>query len=365
MSAPGGDALALAHYLREAVAAGLVREALHLRLSGLDAGLRRGHHRRLVREALEPLLRPTRGRVFELPNGDIIAVAPPEGRHLRGAEEELGILFAAEELRPFARRRLPEEAAALLAAVEESLSPGTPAPAAEAERPPLSAGDLPAMERSLGQASLARFLVRRPVCRLAPEGGGPDTAWEEWELRWTELCAALLPGVDPALSPALSRRLRRLAERRLLAELGRPGDARRLGQEGFRLALETLAEPEFLRFDAALGPQGRGRMVLTLDAADALHDPAGFAFARDFCRLRGWRLALDLPPALLPALPPGGLGVDWLRLGWSPALPALAGALPADRGTVVLGGVDRAAAIGWGWEAGIRLFEGRLLRPGG
>ena len=374
--AAGGDALALAHFVRDAVAAGLVRDVLHLRLAGMAGGLRQGHHQRLVREALEPLLRPTRARVFELPNGDIVAVAPTEGRHLRSAEEQLAILFAAEERLPFFRRRLPEEAAALLAAVEDSLVPG-PAPAESpgmahlGTAPPpeaqaLTAAELAAMERGLGHASLARFLVRRPVCRLAPGDAGPEVAWEEWELGWPELCGALLPGADPSLAPALFRRLRRLVDRRLLTELGRPAEARRLGRAGLRLALESIAEAEFLRLDTALGPEGRGRMTLGLSAEDALADPAGFGFARDFCRGRGWRVAIDLDAAeLLAALPAAALAVDLIRLRWSPALPGLAAALPEDRSRLVLGGADRAAAIGWGWEAGITLFEGRLLRPRG
>ena len=374
---PAADALALAHFVRDAVAAGLVRDVLHLRLGGMAAGLRHGHYQRLVREALEPLLRPTRARVLELPNGDILAVAPPEGRHLRTAEEQLAILFAAEERLPFIRRRLPEEAAALLAAVEESLAPGSvpeeapaPAPAPGAEPPaealPLSAADLAAMERGLGNASLARFLVRRPVCRLAPGDAGPEVAWEEWQLGWPDLCGALLPGADPALSPALFRRLRRLVDRRLLTELGRPEEARRLGRAGLRLTLDTIAAPEFLRLDAALGQEGRGRMTLGLSAEDALADPEGFHFARDFCRARGWRVALDIAsPGLLPALPAAALATDLIRLRWSPALPGMVDALPADRGSLVLVAADRAAAIGWGWEAGITLFEGRLLRPRG
>ncbi|WP_043360250.1 hypothetical protein [Belnapia sp. F-4-1] len=365
----GADALALAHFLREAVAAGTVREVLHLRLGTLAEELRRTHHQRLVRDALAPLMRPTRARVFELPNGDIVAIAPPEGRHLGEVQAALGILFAAEGQLPFARRRLPEEAAALLAAVEESLTPSQAAPrwpVPEEDRLPISAADLAALERGLGHASLARFLVRRPVCRLAPGEAGPETEWEDWSLHWAELCATLLPGADPALAPALFRRLRRLADRRLLNELARPEDARRLGQAGLSLAPETVAEPEFLRLDAALGPERRGRMTVSFAAGDALADLAGFAFARDFCRLRGWRVALDLAaPVLLPALPLAGLQVDLLRLRWSAALPGFAAALPADRGRVMLAGADRAAAIGWGWEAGITLFEGRLLRPRG
>jgi hypothetical protein len=104
--------------------------------------------------------------------------------------------------------------------------------------------------------------------------------------------------------------------------------------------------------------------VLALPAEDALAAPGDFAFARDFARARGYRLALDLPgPELLAACPPDRMGVDLLRLPWSPGLAAQAPALPPGR--VVLTGAHRAAAIGWGWEAGVTLFEGRLLRPHG
>ena len=39
--------------------------------------------------------------------------------------------------------------------------------------------------------------------------------------------------------------------------------------------------------------------------------------------------------------------------------------LPAAREGMVLRAADTAAAVGWGWEQGIALFEGRLLRPRG
>jgi hypothetical protein len=63
-------------------------------------------------------------------------------------------------------------------------------------------------------------------------------------------------------------------------------------------------------------------------------------------------------------VPPDRLGVALVRLPWSPALaaPGAAPLPPLPPGRVVLTGVDRAAALGWGWEAGITLFEGRLLR---
>ncbi len=76
---------------------------------------------------------------------------------------------------------------------------------------------------------------------------------------------------------------------------------------------------------------------------------------------------MDADAAVLPLLlPPHQLGVDLLHLRWSPGLPAEAAtALPTQGGGLVLAGADTAAAIGWGWERGIALFEGRPLRPRG
>ncbi|NOG70147.1 hypothetical protein [Roseicella sp. DB1501] len=365
------DALALAQLVREAVAAEVPRQALHLRLSRLAPTLRRGHHHRLLREALEPALRPLRSRLFELPNGDLVAIAPPGGRHLRDAEAVLAVVLGEDMLADsglHALLDLPRDAAALLAAVEAALGPPPAAPLPALPPADFTPGDLASLEQVLHAASLARFLRPRPVCRLDRGAEAPEPAWEEWRLAWPELRAVIAPEADPAAAPWLARRLRRLLDRRLLAELMRPGErpgGAGPGPLGLCLAARTLGEAEFLRLDARLDPALRAATVLALPAEDALADAEGFAFARDFARARGYRLALDLPdpalvPALRPALSPEG-GVELLRLAWSPALAALAPALP--HGRVVLTGADQAAAIGWGWEAGVTLFEGRLLQP--
>ena len=131
------------------------------------------------------------------------------------------------------------------------------------------------------------------------------------------------------------RRLRRLLDRRLLAELAPAGGgaaarpARPLPGGG-----EPWGRPEFLRLDALLDAATRAATVLALPAEDALADPEGFAFARDFARARGYRLALDLPgPGLLAALPAG-------PAGGGPA----AAALVAGPGRA---GAGAAAGAGW------------------
>jgi hypothetical protein len=92
--------------------------------------------------------------------------------------------------------------------------------------------------------------------------------------------------------------------------------------------------------------------------------------ARNFLQARGYPLILEasgpLAAAVLPSL---RAGFSYLRLMWSDNFPSNGSgadallrdklANPAEH--VVLAGADTPAAIAWGWEAGIRMFQGRLI----
>jgi hypothetical protein len=369
--ATGGRAAAeLAALVRESVAAGVGREVLHLRLASLAPEMRRPHHRRLLRDALEPALAATRTRIFDLPNGDVVAVAPPPAHAFAAAEDAL--LRALDGAAAAVRRlRLPDAAAQLLTAAAESLGlePGAPPPAGlpAPPSPPLGSAELAAAERALAAADLEPVTVVQAVCRLDPEGGPPELAWEDRRIAWPALAASVLPGRDLAAAPGLMRRLARAAEVRMLAELARPAAQMGWKPVGLPLSPATLDSPAFARFAEALPAGRRGEVTIGLRPADLLADPATPARLGKALRGRGFRLALDdAAPGLIALLPPERLGLDLVRLRWAAGLPARVPAavrhlLEAAGDRVVLAGVDRPAAIAWGWEAGIRLFQGPLV----
>ncbi|MBW8269215.1 hypothetical protein [Caldovatus aquaticus] len=380
-------AVELVALVRDAVAAGAERQVLLLRLPALLRGGGRGaRHAGLLREALAPLRQHPRLRVFDLPNGDVAAVGGPRAPQLEAAHGALRAMLEdgpGPDGRPPAAvrlHRLPEEAAAVLAAIEDALGltaaaspPGHAAGAAQAPRAPLDGAGLAAAERALAMADLTPFLRRQAVCRLSGEdGAAPEPLWEERRVPLAEIGAVLLPRSDLAAAPHLARRLRRALDRRLLAELARPEELRDLHPLLLPLALESATSAEFLRFDALLPSRLRagGGLAVALSAEDVLRDPAGYAFARDVLRLRGHRVVLDLSsPALAPLLPMARVRFDLLRLDAQAvqaeaepgAMARLRAALPAEPGRVVLSEVERPAAIAWGWEMGITLFQGRLV----
>jgi hypothetical protein len=364
-------AVELAALVRETVAADATREVLHLRFAILDPTLRRPHHRRLLRDALVAALDAARARIFDLPNGDIVAIARPPAALLDGAEAALRGALDPAATAAVRRLRLPEEAAQLLTTAAESLGlepgdvpPGAlPAPAA----PPVGSAGLAAAEAALAAADLEAVTIAQTVCRLDPDAGTPEPLWEDRRIAWPALAALVLPGRDLDAAPGLARRLARAAEARLLAELARPAAQLEWRPVGLPLAPATLEGPAFARFAAALPAGRRGEITVALRPGDLLADPGVPARLLPILRQRGFRVALDdASPALFALLPPARLGVDLIRLRWSPQLPgavpdALAALLAAAADRVVLAGVDRPAAIAWGWEAGLRLFQGPLV----
>ena len=366
------DALAVATLARESAASGMERRVLLLRLSALPDELRREHHLRLLREALHPLLRPTRARLFELPSGDMVAAAPPPGEHLDLVAATMRRLLS-DDTAVTEELRLPEQAAALLDLVAGALGLSAapmelPAPATRG-RPPTAAEVLGA-EAALARADLEVHLRSQTVCTVAQGADGPEPLWQDHNLALGPLAEALLPGCDLSATPWLHRRLRSRAERRLLALWSRPEEVRGFNARGLSLLPASVLEDEFQRFDRLLPARARAQLTICFALADILADPGGFGLALRLLALRGYATALDgLGAAELPLLLPGLFGLDGLRLrfsrGWleldAAAKAHLERCLPAERARVVLAGVEAPAAIGWGWERGITRFQGRMM----
>ncbi|CAH0254835.1 hypothetical protein [Roseomonas sp. CECT 9278] len=374
LGAPPGaaGAVSLAALVRETVAAGVERRVLVFRPSRLSAQHRRPAQLALLREGWEGLRRTSRTRVFDLPRAGLAAVEGLPGHHLAAAHQAIAGMLDPQEAGAVELLRLPDQAAAVLSAVEEALGLDAAMRAAPAPLPgraPEGAA-IGQAERALLSADVTAFLRRRRVCRLVPGGGAPDPVWEDRRVALEDVCAALLPGCDLARTPWLARRFRRSIDARLLAGLCHAEELRGLGPLSLTLGVDAVTSPEFLRLDAMWPAALRGALTVAIGAEEAAADPAGFAFAREVLLLRGHRPMLDAPVAgALLALPPARAGTRLVRLRWSEGLPALGtpgaealrAALPPDAEAVVLAGVDRPAAIAWGWEMGITLFQGRLI----
>ena len=370
---PGLDALAA--LVRDCMASGVARRALLLRTDLLPPLLSRPHHMRLARAALDPLASADRARLHDLAAGRVAISwrgdAPTLLRRSLDALEHLlqDAPLDAPGLPELVRLfDLPQDGAALLLAANAPTRRDRPIVALASAIPPpplplqpLDPVALLALEDRLASADLARFVRRRPVHRLG--NGTFQQAWDARTLSLPELMEAVSPGHDALADPWLHRRLTRLLDRRMLALLSNPAELHGGGPFSLDLNVSSIVGPDFVRFDAALPGALRNRFVLNLRADDIIQDPAGFAFARNFARARGYRVLLqDVPAALLPALHLPALDLDYVQLRWSPALAALdLAATPRGAARWVLGRADTAAALDWGWAQGVGLFQGAAV----
>lgn len=361
---PGYEAQQLVALIQECVASGIARHACIVHLSRLSVDRAPPHHLRLARAALEPLTQADRARLFTLPNQDLVVVWRGTAETaLDASRDAVGHLFADKGNSAVAsiweELDLPGRAERLLAVAEQRdniLSISSPISSA----PPLDPATLALLESGLAYADVARFVRRRQICALQPDGAF-RFQWETRKLAVDELVDSLIPGHAAKADPWLFRRLTRTLDRRMLALLAAPGELAGAKPFAINLNVSSILAPAFLRFDTALPMGLRGHVTLGLQATDVLSDPAAFLFARDFASSRSYRLLLHGVTAdLLPMFPLDRIGLDFLQLRWSDRVAAIGGQAIKDADRIILSHADTHQAITWGRLHGINFFQGRL-----
>lgn len=369
------SAVALSIAVRDAVALGEERLVLMLRFSALPRARRLGTQAELLRASWEPLNSTARVRSFKLPGGDLVAIGLPNAA--ADLEYHQKVLFSMLEEEEASRAvqilRLPTQAAAVLAKVHESLGFTTALGAIGLQRDDAQEADgaaIAAVERSLAGVDISIFTRRQRVMLLEPGGANTRLMWEERRVNVAEICERLMERPDLILPKAYAERLLGAVDARQISSLARPQELRDMRATAIPLRIESIFSAAFLRLDAIIPQSQRQKLLLAFNAGDILAAPRQFFLARNFLKARGYPLILEASgPLAAAALPCRRAGFTYLRLMWSEDFPTRESgaeallrdklANPAEH--VVLAGADTPAAIAWGWEAGIRLFQGRLI----
>jgi hypothetical protein len=369
------SAVALSIAVRDAVALGEERLVLMLRFSTLPRARRLGTQAELLRASWEPLNSTARVRSFKLPGGDLVAIGLPNA--VADLEYHQKVLFSMLEEEEASRAvqmlRLPAQAAAVLAKVHESLGFTTALGAIGLQRDEAQEADgaaIAAVERSLAGVDISTFTRRQRVMSLEPGGANTRLMWEDRRVNLAEICERLMERPDLSLPRAYAERLLSAVDARQISSLSRPQELRDMRPTAIPVRIESIFSAAFLRLDTIIPQSQRQKLLLAFNASDVLAAPQQFFLARNFLQARGYPLILEASGPLAAAvLPCRRAGFTYLRLMWSDEFPTRESgaeallrdklANPAEH--VVLAGADTPAAIAWGWEAGIRLFQGRLI----
>ena len=371
---------------------------VHLHLSRLRAPNRRDFQIRIAANEFEPLLRSTRGDLFQLGNGDLVYFWQGEGMaEVDKVLLKLRYLFSDDPLVSGAEGNLDETEQDETPAgdqpsfctwhdlevgyddfreqIERLLHDQTGRRAAGqgAASKPLDPAMLARVEQTLANADVSSLLRRQPICALLP-GHPPRPIFHETHLAIGEMAKRLVPGVDLTADPWLFQRLAETLDRRLLHCLIQQGRSE-CGAFSVNLRLATLLSPDFLKFDEQFrrpDRDERSEMVIELQLVDIYAELGAYLFMRDFVRERGYRICVDgLHYLHMPLINRKRLGADLVKLIWNPdllgetseqRLAELRTAIKAagiDR--IILCRCDSAQAISWGQAQGIRMFQGHYL----
>lgn len=368
------------------------RVAVHIHLSRLRAWNRRDQHLRVATSSFADMVRSLDGQGFVLRNADIVFIGYARDidqlndlvDRLRGmfnddqnnwmpevADQDtfcswIGLAQKYDEFHAWAKQTAEAER------VRQRRVANARAGAAGPARRPIDPVQLGRIEAYLSQADLSGLIRRQPVCIVAPDQP-PKQVLREIYISVVDLAAAVTPDVDLGGNRWLFRHLTRVLDQRMLSLLARNDDKELAAAFTINLNVETISTPQFLAFDKTIGSQARGTIVIEFDLIDAIGDMAGYLFAREVVRDRGYRVCLDgIDHLNFPMVDRERLGADFIKLSWKPEFADLAGNAPqlgelranvqrAGAARVILTRCSDAAAIPFGQGLGISLFQGRHI----
>ncbi len=369
------------------------RRAAVVRLSALLPQHRRDHHVRIAANTFEALVKQFRGQIFTLSNGDLVFIFKEEAlEETEAAIVKLRFLFSDDPL-------LVEENQAgkpsfvnwfMLSRDYDSLLHLAQSAVTEEQNrrnreftksyvarqtatltqqgEPLTPHLLHRLEETLSRADPSNMMRRQAISAIIGKAP-PQPVFNELFISIADLRETVLPNVNLASNPWLFQQLTETLDRRVLSLLNKHDDRTVAGDVSININVQTLLSPEFLAFDDNLRAGMRGTIVLEVQKVDIFADLGAFLFARDFAHDRGYRLCIDgVTMESLPFIDRDRLGVDLLKLAWTPELAG--GTLPNGESLevylrrcgpsrAILCRCDAQDAIDFGQSVGITLFQGR------
>lgn len=366
------------------------RQAVHIRLSRLKAGNRREHHVTAAVSGLRSLVDSNDGQLFVLASADVVFVYrnAVHGRVLREVEQ-IRFLFGDDPAlsgagaEAFARWfEVESDYDGFLVAMRRLAMPAVASAEGDDTDPantrarlkrrqsqgdPLTPDQLAKVEASLARADLSSLIRRQPVCRVS-DRLDIEPVFEEVFVAIAGLRETVLPGTDLAGDRCLFKHLTETLDRRVLALLSAPDQARASLDQAINLNVATVLSADFVDFDGRLGFGGANGVIIEIGLIDALADLSAFALARDRLQGKGYRVCLDgVKLSDAPLVEVAALGVDLVKLRWDPALLGAEEGVHADirsrigridPETVILNQVDGRVGIDFGHGIGIGLFQG-------
>lgn len=365
------------------------RIGVHLHFSKLSRAYNNERFIRIAADSFASFVSGFEGQLFRLNNNDVLFIAKDTTvTVLEAAVDRIKILFSQEPLLETYTIKgtsqfctfyhLDKDYDELLAVAADLLKEAgirrglfeNTAVQSPAKAPPVYPDILSRLEQSLGTVDVTNLARRQTVCTLIDEVT-PQPLFEEVYVSISDLQNSVAPGIDLNANTWLFRYLTHTLDQRIMLMLIRDGVSS-TRPFSLNLNVQTILTPDFVKFEAAITPQLRGRLVIEMNKLDVFSDMGAFMFARDYLHDHGFRLCLDgLTHHTLSYYNRVKLGFDLIKLNWTPNAidDMLPSKMPEVRNLVMETGqahtilcrCDDEKAIQIGQELGIVMFQGRQV----
>lgn len=233
----------------------------------------------------------------------------------------------------------------------------------------LDAHTLDRIDRALRHCDISSLIQRQSICNL-PGDRQPVPVFTEYFVSMDNLRQVIAPDVDLIADPDLFRSLMRTIDRRLFHVLREDHRTVFSRPVSFNLAVATLTSREFLTFAEEVLNQSRNNLVIELDIRDVLANLDDYFAALPFLKGQGSKVLLQsLGINHLKTVDIRGLQADLFKFTWRVGydrnrhdrdiIAQKVGQFGANR--CILSHCDSEDAIDFGYEVGIKVFQGRQI----
>lgn len=367
------------------------RFGLYVRLSALQAMLRREHHLRLAAAVFDPILRRFDAQLFGLSNGDLMLVTKDvPALELDNLTAKLRGMFADDPMvystgsdgigfaTMFDIKRNPSDFLGLCETIladalarhqtihGPKIKPG--ARARDADK--LTAQALASICEAFEAIEIGPFIRKQSVFAIS-RAGSVQRMFTDFTVSLPDLQRALAPGIDLMSERWLFRSLVRTIDQRVLAYLRTVDPAAIPASFGISLDVLGLDTESLNTLEAIVQRLSGKRIVICVPHLAAFADLGSYLAAGARLKAMNFSLCLDgLCHHTLPLINRTRLGADFLRMNWSPMLeqsgtpaaePLMRGIERAEATRVILKDCDSPTAFNAGRTLGLALFQGKFL----
>jgi hypothetical protein len=240
------------------------------------------------------------------------------------------------------------------------------------EAPLISPKDIARVEQIFFKADVSNF-IRNQTAYWLVGGNQFSPYFDELYISVDELSRHLKNACPVTADRWLFQHLTRTLDVRLLTALGVAHDGERKGMRySINLNVSSLMGKDFTQYDATLPLRVRQGQTIEIQAFDLLENAKDLPFLKAILAGRGYRICADaVDHHLFTRVDWAALGVDSIKIRWTPNLSKsdvervgqrIDELGQAERRVeMILCRCDDEAAIDWGAELGIRIFQGWFI----